>query len=83
MRKAFYDMNKEQMHYPAALAEKPETALHHGFDQQKLYDLLLTIPCGRVVTYGKLAEMLGSKNLARAVGKYRSASYRITHSAVP
>lgn len=34
----------------------------------KLYDLLATIPRGRVVTYGKLAEMLGNKHLARAVG---------------
>ena len=38
------------------------------FDNQKLYDLLVTIPRGRVVTYGKLAQMLGNKHLARAVG---------------
>ena len=38
------------------------------FDNQKLYDLLSTIPRGRVVTYGKLAEMLGNKHFARAVG---------------
>ena len=34
----------------------------------KLCDLLATIPRGRVVTYGKLAEKLGNKHLARAVG---------------
>lgn len=34
----------------------------------KLYDLLAIIPRGRVVTYGKLAEMLGNKHLARSVG---------------
>ncbi|MBP3379008.1 MAG: MGMT family protein [Clostridia bacterium] len=38
------------------------------FDRQKLYELLATIPRGRVVTYGKLAEMLGEKSWARAVG---------------
>ena len=35
---------------------------------QKVYDLLLTLPRGRVITYGALAEMLGNKQLARAVG---------------
>ena len=39
-----------------------------NFDRQKLYRILTTIPRGRVVTYGKLAEMLGNKNWARAVG---------------
>ena len=39
-----------------------------GFDRQKLYALLQTIPRGRVVTYGTLAQMLGSKHYARAVG---------------
>ena len=34
---------------------------------QKVYDLLLTLPNGRVITYGALAEMLGNKQLARAV----------------
>ena len=38
------------------------------FDRQRLYRLLLEIPRGKVVTYGKLAEMLGNKHLARAVG---------------
>ena len=39
-----------------------------GFNRQNVYDLLLTIPRGRVVTYGKLAEMLGNRRFARAVG---------------
>ena len=40
----------------------------NGFDRQRLYDLLATIPRGRVVTYGQLAQMLGNKHWARAVG---------------
>lgn len=39
-----------------------------NFDKQKLYDLLTSIPKGRVVTYGQLAELLGNKRWARAVG---------------
>lgn len=35
---------------------------------QKVYDYLLTIPKGKVVTYGQIAEHLGNKGLARAVG---------------
>lgn len=36
--------------------------------KQKVYDYLKTIPKGRVTTYGKIAEYLGNKNLARTVG---------------
>ena len=39
----------------------------NGF-RQRVYDLLRSIPHGRVVTYGRLAELLGDKQLARAVG---------------
>ena len=39
-----------------------------NFDQ-KVYYLLLNIPRGHVVTYGNLAQSLGNKYLARAVGK--------------
>ena len=39
-----------------------------SFDKQKIYDILLTVPYGRVITYGMLAEMLGNKRNARAVG---------------
>ncbi len=35
---------------------------------QQVYNILTTIPCGRVVTYGRLAEMLGNRRWARAVG---------------
>ncbi len=36
--------------------------------KQRVFDYLLTIPKGKVVTYGKIAEALGDKRLARAVG---------------
>ena len=42
--------------------------MKHRLDKQRVYDLLRTIPHGHVVTYGKLAELLGNKQLARAVG---------------
>lgn len=38
------------------------------FDPQRLYDLVRTIPKGRVATYGQLAELLGNRAWARAVG---------------
>ena len=38
------------------------------FEAQKVYELLRTVPRGRVVTYGQLAEMLGNRAWARAVG---------------
>lgn len=38
------------------------------FDKQRLYELLRSIPQGQVITYGRLAEMLGSEHWARAVG---------------
>lgn len=42
--------------------------MNTDFDRQKLYALLADLPRGRVVTYGRLAEMLGNKQWARAVG---------------
>lgn len=36
--------------------------------KQKVYDYLKTIPKGKVVTYGQIAEYLGNKKLARVVG---------------
>lgn len=36
--------------------------------KQQVYDFLLTIPRGKVVTYGQIAEHLGNRKLARAVG---------------
>ena len=38
------------------------------FDANALYELLLVIPRGKVVTYGTLAEMMGNRGFARAVG---------------
>ncbi len=40
--------------------------------QQKLYHLLETLPHGKITTYARLAEQLGNKKLARAVGKWLS-----------
>lgn len=34
----------------------------------KVYSYLLTIPRGKVVTYGQIAEYLGNRNLSRVVG---------------
>lgn len=34
----------------------------------KVYDYLRTIPKGKVSTYGRIAEYLGNKKLARTVG---------------
>lgn len=39
-----------------------------NFSKQKLYTLLAQIPYGKVVTYGCLAQMLGNRAWARAVG---------------
>ena len=36
--------------------------------KQRVYDFLKTIPTGKVVTYGQIAEYLGNKKLARVVG---------------
>lgn len=36
--------------------------------KEKVYEFLRTIPKGKVVTYGQIAECLGNKKLARVVG---------------
>jgi O-6-methylguanine DNA methyltransferase len=36
--------------------------------QQKVYNIVRKIPKGKVLTYKQVAERLGDKNLARAVG---------------
>lgn len=36
--------------------------------KEKVYGFLKTIPKGKVVTYGQIAEYLGNKKLARVVG---------------
>ena len=41
---------------------------------QKVYDYLRTIPKGKVVTYGQIAEYLGNKKMWRAVGNILHAN---------
>ena len=36
--------------------------------EDAIFDFLLTVPYGKVVTYGQIAEFLGNKGLARYVG---------------
>ncbi|MGN0529413.1 MAG: MGMT family protein [Eubacterium sp.] len=36
--------------------------------KEKVYEFLTTVPKGKVVTYGQIAEYLGNKKLARVVG---------------
>lgn len=36
--------------------------------KEEVYEFLTTIPKGKVVTYGQIAEYLGNKKLARVVG---------------
>ncbi|MEE1186636.1 MAG: MGMT family protein [Acutalibacteraceae bacterium] len=36
--------------------------------KEKVFEFLRTIPKGKVVTYGQIAENLGNKKLARVVG---------------
>lgn len=36
--------------------------------KKKVYEFLRTIPKGKVVTYGQIAEYLGNKRLSRVVG---------------
>ncbi|MBP0958014.1 MAG: MGMT family protein [Oscillospiraceae bacterium] len=36
--------------------------------KERVFEFLLTIPKGKVVTYGQIAEYLGNKRAARAVG---------------
>lgn len=47
---------------------KMPLALYGTKWQRQVWRALLTIPPGRTVTYGKLAEQLGDPNAARAVG---------------
>lgn len=37
-------------------------------DKKSVLEYLRSIPCGKVVTYSQVAEDLGNKNAARAVG---------------
>ena len=42
--------------------------------RQKVLDFLLTVPEGKVVTYGQIGEFLGNRRLARAVGNILHAN---------
>ena len=58
------------------------------FDREALWTLLRTVPHGRVVTYATLAERLGNRAWARAVGNAlhrnpdgdRNPCYRVVNS---
>ena len=47
---------------------EPRRADREKSKSEKVFDYLLTIPRGKVVTYGQIAEYLGNKKMARAVG---------------
>ena len=42
--------------------------------KQQVYNYLLTIPKGKVVTYGQIAQALGNPRLARVVGNILHAN---------
>lgn len=42
--------------------------------QSRVYDIVATIPVGRVLTYGQIALMLGEPNRARQVGRALSVA---------
>lgn len=42
--------------------------------KEQVYRILQSIPTGQVVTYGQIAEMLGNKHYARAVGNILHAN---------
>ncbi|MCS7109266.1 MAG: MGMT family protein, partial [Candidatus Micrarchaeota archaeon] len=45
-------------------------AINKGSEEfrKKVYEILLKMPKGKVITYKRLAELAGRKNAARAVG---------------
>lgn len=38
--------------------------------KEKIYEYLRTVPYGKVVTYGQIAEHLGNKRYSRVVGNF-------------
>ena len=56
--------------------------------KEKVYKFLKTIPKGKVVTYGQIAEYLGNKQFARVVGnilhnnpdEYQYPCYKVVDS---
>lgn len=45
-----------------------KTGTNH-INRQAVYDLVSDIPSGKVVTYGRLAKLLGNSGSARGIGK--------------
>lgn len=56
--------------------------------EKKIYEFLQTIPKGKVVTYGQIAEYLGNKKLSRVLGnilhknpnEYKYPCYKVVNS---
>lgn len=56
--------------------------------KEDVFEIVKSVPEGKVITYGKIAEMLGDKKLARAVGnalhqntdKHGIPCYRVVNS---
>ena len=56
--------------------------------KEKVYEFLKTIPKGKVVTYGQIAEYLGNKQFSRVVGnilhnnpdEYQYPCYKVVDS---
>ena len=46
----------------------PNKEVKSSFSPREVYELLCKIPKGRVVTYGEIADALGNRAFARAVG---------------
>ena len=44
------------------------TEQRRGFVISSIYDIVKRIPCGRVATYGQIAELAGNRKMARVVG---------------
>lgn len=62
--------HKEIQSYLAGIAPKSKIKLHlYGTNLQlKVWEALLSIPEGKLATYGDIAKKIGDKNLSRAVG---------------
>ena len=54
------------MSFDRNIYKKTHTSHIH---RQAVYDLVSDIPSGKVVTYGRLATMLGNSRAARGIGK--------------
>ena len=60
--------NEKVCHMAFSTDAYREHEMKPSFNKQNVYELLLTIPHGKVITYGDLAKMLGNKTWARVVG---------------